>query len=130
MGIGDSVNRSLKKACEELGFQFVLTLVGSAIDLSLADGDDVEEAIIEANEDDTVDGIMVLMEDVVIVGVSDSHPQVYYPIFGGQQVGGYLQSAAEMISLNSTGSLYTTGVIHPFVTLRILSVSLADCFPI
>ena len=42
--------------------------VGSAADPSLADGDGVEEAIIEANEDNTVDGIMVPMEHIVSMG--------------------------------------------------------------
>lgn len=62
-----------KKTCEELGFQFVLTLVGSAIDPSLAAGDGVEDAIIEANEDDTVDGIMVFMDINVTAKLSHSH---------------------------------------------------------
>ncbi|KAI0797018.1 NAD-P-binding protein [Abortiporus biennis] len=57
-----------KKQCDDLGVEFVLKKTGSAIDSQLADGDGVEEAIIEANEDDSVDGIMV-----------------YYPIFGAQQ---------------------------------------------
>ncbi|KAI0787204.1 hypothetical protein BC629DRAFT_1288374 [Irpex lacteus] len=57
-----------KKQCEELGFEFVLKQVGSASDASLSDGEGVEEAIIEANNDNDVDGIMV-----------------YYPIFGVQQ---------------------------------------------
>ena len=41
----------------------------SASGEDLAEGDGVEEAIIECNEDDSVDGIMV-----------------YYPIFAGRQV--------------------------------------------
>lgn len=57
-----------KKQCDELGVEFVLRLTGAASDPSSAEGDGAEEAIIEANEDDTVDGIMV-----------------YYPIFGSQQ---------------------------------------------
>ncbi|OSD04491.1 NAD(P)-binding protein [Trametes coccinea BRFM310] len=57
-----------KKQCDALGVEFVLRKVGAAADESLAPGEGVEEAIIEANEDDTVDGIMV-----------------YYPIFGVQQ---------------------------------------------
>ncbi|KAL7282664.1 hypothetical protein ACG7TL_004137 [Trametes sanguinea] len=58
-----------KKQCDALGVEFVLRKVGAAADESLAPGEGVEEAIIEANEDDTVDGIMV-----------------YYPIFGVQQI--------------------------------------------
>lgn len=48
-----------KKQCDELGVEFELRKTGSAADSALADGDGVEEAIIEANEDDSVDGIMV-----------------------------------------------------------------------
>lgn len=57
-----------RKQCDELGVEFVLKTVGSAADSALADGEGVEEAIIDANNDDSVDGIMV-----------------YYPIFGVQQ---------------------------------------------
>ncbi|KAI0329568.1 NAD(P)-binding protein [Cubamyces sp. BRFM 1775] len=57
-----------KKQCDALGVEFVLRKVGAAADESLAPGEGVEEAIIEANEDDSIDGIMV-----------------YYPIFGLQQ---------------------------------------------
>ncbi len=48
-----------KKQCDALGVEFVLKKTGSAADESLAPGEGVEEAIIEANEDDSVDGIMV-----------------------------------------------------------------------
>lgn len=57
-----------KKQCESLGFNFVLKEIGAALSPENGEGDGVEEAIIEANEDDTVDGIMV-----------------YYPIFSNQQ---------------------------------------------
>ncbi|KAI5116621.1 hypothetical protein M0805_007792 [Coniferiporia weirii] len=57
-----------KKQCEELGVEFELVESGSAKSSELGDGEGVEEAIIEANEDESVDGIMV-----------------YYPIFGVQQ---------------------------------------------
>ncbi|TCD70010.1 hypothetical protein EIP91_005260 [Steccherinum ochraceum] len=57
-----------QKQCLELGVEFVLKRTGSALETTLSDGEGVEEAIIEANEDDSVDGIMV-----------------YYPIFGAQQ---------------------------------------------
>lgn len=62
-----------RKQCEGLGMKFILKEVGSAVkqnegEEARSDGDGVEEVIIEANEDDNVDGIMV-----------------YYPIFGGQQ---------------------------------------------
>ena len=48
-----------KKQCDELGVEFELRKTGSAADSQRADGDGVEEAIIEANEDDSIDGIMV-----------------------------------------------------------------------
>ncbi|KAI0065771.1 methylenetetrahydrofolate dehydrogenase [Artomyces pyxidatus] len=57
-----------RRQCEALGVSFVLKEVGSARDADAADGEGVEDAIIEANEDASVDGIMV-----------------YYPIFGVQQ---------------------------------------------
>jgi methylenetetrahydrofolate dehydrogenase (NAD+) len=57
-----------KKQCEALGIEFELKAIGAASDPRLAEGEGVEEAIIEANEDNNVHGIMV-----------------YYPIFGVQQ---------------------------------------------
>lgn len=48
-----------QKQCQELGVEFVLKKTGSALQEGLSDGEGVEEAIIEANEDDSVDGIMV-----------------------------------------------------------------------
>lgn len=50
-----------KKQCNELGVRFVLRVVGSAESEDRADGEGVEEAIIEANEDAEVAGIMVRM---------------------------------------------------------------------
>ncbi|EIW76293.1 NAD(P)-binding protein [Coniophora puteana RWD-64-598 SS2] len=68
-----------RRQCEEFGIRFELRRVGAALDSeegrgegegakASAIGEGVEEAIVEANEDEGVDGIMV-----------------YYPIFGGQQ---------------------------------------------
>lgn len=48
-----------KKQCTSLGFDFVLKEIGAAVNPELGEGEGVEEAIIEANEDDSVDGIMV-----------------------------------------------------------------------
>ena len=48
-----------KKQCEELGVEFVLRTVGAAESPEFGEGEGVEEAIIDANEDDNVDGIMV-----------------------------------------------------------------------
>ncbi|QRV72526.1 methylenetetrahydrofolate dehydrogenase (NAD+) [Ceratobasidium sp. AG-Ba] len=56
-----------KKTCEAIGIEFVLKEVGGALEGGI-DGEGLEEAIIEGNEDVNVDGIMV-----------------YYPIFGGSQ---------------------------------------------
>ncbi|KDQ08282.1 hypothetical protein BOTBODRAFT_166167 [Botryobasidium botryosum FD-172 SS1] len=62
-----------KRTCEGLGVDFVLKRIGAALKSTEgATGDEpditVEDAIIEANEDESIDGIMV-----------------YYPIFGGSQ---------------------------------------------
>jgi methylenetetrahydrofolate dehydrogenase (NAD+) len=48
-----------KKQCNALGVDFVLKKTGAAESKELNEGDGVEEAIMEANEDDQVDGIMV-----------------------------------------------------------------------
>lgn len=48
-----------RKQCEELGVEFVLKSTGAAVASDLGEGEGVEEAIIEANEDDSVDGILV-----------------------------------------------------------------------
>ncbi|EIW67140.1 hypothetical protein TREMEDRAFT_45534 [Tremella mesenterica DSM 1558] len=65
-----------RRACEQIGIDFELRLVGEAREGmdNAGVGIDVEEAILEANDDDNVDGIMV-----------------YYPIYGGRQ-DQYLQS--------------------------------------
>lgn len=48
-----------RKQCEDLGVEFVLRKTGAAVSSDLGEGEGVEEAIIEANEDDSVHGIMV-----------------------------------------------------------------------
>lgn len=48
-----------RKQCEELGVEFTLKLTGAAISPELGEGEGVEEAIIEANEDESIHGIMV-----------------------------------------------------------------------
>lgn len=48
-----------KKQCDALGVEFVLKLIGAAACPEGSEGEGVEEAIIEANEDDSIDGIMV-----------------------------------------------------------------------
>ena len=59
-----------RKTCQGLGIDFALKEVGAAIAGSgLEDGDGVEEAIIEANNDASIHGILV-----------------YFPIYGGRQV--------------------------------------------
>jgi methylenetetrahydrofolate dehydrogenase (NAD+) len=47
-----------RKECAAVGVEFVLKPVGSALNPNLLDGEGVEEAIIEANQDTTVDGVM------------------------------------------------------------------------
>lgn len=48
-----------KNQCDSLGVEFELKLTGVAADPETDPGEGVEEAIIEANEDDSIDGIMV-----------------------------------------------------------------------
>lgn len=87
-----------RKQCDEIGVRFVLKTVGSAENAEWVDGEGAEEAIIEANEDVDVDGIMVRIDDVprflrseylFMVRVLLLRIQVYYPIYGGQQVCGF-----------------------------------------
>ena len=53
-----------KKQCEKIGVEFILKEVGAALSTDLGEGEGVEEAIIEANEDTSVDGIMVRQSTV------------------------------------------------------------------
>lgn len=48
-----------RKQCEALGVHFVLKEVGAALGCGEGEGEGAEEAIIEANGDESVDGIMV-----------------------------------------------------------------------
>lgn len=48
-----------KKQCEDLGVDFILKSTGAAVAGNLGESEGVEEAIIEANEDESVDGILV-----------------------------------------------------------------------
>ena len=50
-----------RKQCEALGVDFVLKTVGAAASSDLGEGEGVEEAIIEANEDPSIHGIMVCL---------------------------------------------------------------------
>jgi methylenetetrahydrofolate dehydrogenase (NAD+) len=75
-----------KKQCEDLDVEFVMKKTGAADNGDLGEGEGVEEAIIEANEDDTVDGIMVCLIDNSKIYLRRYELQVYYPIFGPQQV--------------------------------------------
>ena len=56
-----------RKQCEALGFEFKLITVGAGQSDEYSQGEGVEEAIIEANEDESVNGIMVGLS------VSDKH---------------------------------------------------------
>lgn len=65
-----------RKQCDDLGVQFVLKVVGSAESAARVDGEGVEEAIIEANEDADVDGIMVRRVRVWMLSSARSHSRV------------------------------------------------------
>lgn len=58
-----------RKQCEKLGVSFVLKAVGAALDPKMGEGEGVEEAIIEANDDNSVDGIMVC-KSIFLCGLS------------------------------------------------------------
>jgi methylenetetrahydrofolate dehydrogenase (NAD+) len=80
-----------KKQCEELGVDYVLKLTGAAASPELGEGEGVEEAIIEANEDESIHGIMV--RDMILIrnnvdpnAIVECRIKVYFPIFGAQQV--------------------------------------------
>lgn len=48
-----------KKQCQGLGIDFILKKTGAALSPDLQEGEGAEEAIIEANNDSSVDGVMV-----------------------------------------------------------------------
>jgi len=50
-----------RKQCEDLDVEFVLKKTGAAASPNLSEGEGAEDAIIEANQDDSVNGIMVLL---------------------------------------------------------------------
>lgn len=56
-----------KKQCEDLGIEFVLKKTGAALSSDLQEGEGAEEAIIEANDDNLVDGIMVCVMPFAMV---------------------------------------------------------------
>jgi methylenetetrahydrofolate dehydrogenase (NAD+) len=60
-GPSSSYAEFTRKQCEELGVEFFLKKTGAALSSNLSEGEGVEEAIIEANEDASVDGIMVIV---------------------------------------------------------------------
>jgi methylenetetrahydrofolate dehydrogenase (NAD+) len=62
-----------KQQCDGLGVEFVLKKTGAAVSTDLSEGEGVEEAIIEANEDDSVQGIMVC----ILVPCCESLPKIF-----------------------------------------------------
>ncbi|GJJ07276.1 hypothetical protein Clacol_001476 [Clathrus columnatus] len=87
-----------KKTCEELGFKFILKQVGSALDPSLPDGENVEEAIIEANADPSIDGIMdQYLQQIVspLKDVEGLHAKFHYNLYHNIR---YIQPASLMLA--------------------------------
>jgi methylenetetrahydrofolate dehydrogenase (NAD+) len=102
-----------RRQCVALGIEFELREVGPALsgaNESSADGDGVEEAIIEANVDDTVNGIMVRVLVLAVIELSLlTMLQVYYPIFGKEQVSRLLDHLRpSIVDLSFTRDLRTT----------------------
>ncbi|KAB5594643.1 Methylenetetrahydrofolate dehydrogenase (NAD+) [Ceratobasidium theobromae] len=62
--------QSTKTTCESIGIKFILKQVGGALDDGI-DGEGVEEAIVEGNEDPNVDGIMDHYIQQVVSPVKD-----------------------------------------------------------
>jgi methylenetetrahydrofolate dehydrogenase (NAD+) len=87
-----------KTQCENLGITFVLKEIGAGKNRSgeegekFAEGEGVEGAIVEANEDSEVDGILV-----------------YYPIWGGRQVRDPAGVRSGYTELHNVGSLSPAG---------------------
>ncbi|KAG6813041.1 hypothetical protein H0H92_014576 [Tricholoma furcatifolium] len=67
-----------KKQCAELGVNFVLKEVGAAASSDLGEGEGVEEAIIEANEDESVNGIMIVSPFKDVEGL---HVKFHYNLY-------------------------------------------------
>lgn len=107
-----SANSSVKKTCKELGFNFVLKQVGSALDSSLSDGEGVEEAIIEANNAPNINGIMVSITLFICLFMSS------YELQFGRSTIRYLESnkwasalstvVVRLLTLKNAGSLPPT----------------------
>lgn len=70
-----------RKQCEELGFEFVLKTTGAAASPELGEGDGVEEAIIEANEDKSIHGIMVRGEILTSIHLFTCPPIIFKGLF-------------------------------------------------
>jgi len=100
-----------KAQCENLGIKFILKEVGAgrwhagqnvSKESVGGEGEGVEEAIVESNEDDGCDGILV-----------------FYPIFGGRQVSSLIR--ANRLLTQSTGPLSSASRY-----LKTLNVSMVD----
>lgn len=94
-----------RKQCDELGVRFVLRTVGSAESADRGDGEGVEEAIIEANEDADVDGIMVRTRFFFSRSVMCVFGRVY-------RYHGVLVRASRYITLSMAGSRYVRRSFH------------------
>lgn len=77
-----------KKQCDDLDVEFVLIKTGAAVSSDLSEGYGVEEAIIQANEDNSVHGIMVsvCLFFLQIFDLPGFCFKVYFPVYGVQQV--------------------------------------------
>ena len=97
---------------------------GAAVSEDLDEGYGVEEAIIEANEDDSVHGIMVEPPFFEVYGLTYTcFFKVYFQFFGVQQVfnRGYKQRAQRLAYRYILGSLFAAGIMYPYKLCRIHS---------
>jgi hypothetical protein len=89
-----------KKQCDQLGVQFVLRKTGIAESETLGEGEGVEDAIIEANEDDSVDGIMACLPSIPLSIVFDIEP-----FFAGVLSNIWCSTGGHPVSRHSNGFL-------------------------
>ncbi|KAK7049719.1 Methylenetetrahydrofolate dehydrogenase [NAD(+)] [Paramarasmius palmivorus] len=92
-----------KKQCEALGFEYVLKKTGAALSSDLAEGEGVEEAIVDANEDDSIDGILV--GDIVspLKDVEGLHFKFHYNLYHNIRFI-YPQSLTAAVQANSNAA--------------------------
>jgi len=105
-----------QKQCEDLDVEFVLKRTGAAASPNLSEGEGVEEAIIEANQDDSVNGIMVLLCFNLPVLLTHKHRSTFQYLDHNRFVDSVMSTRIRCIerwTFLSLGSLSTAGLQYP-----------------